>query len=159
MSGQTDNFGITRLEQAATGTFGWQVRLQRRGVRFARYFADRSHGGWEESLCAARRWRDEAVRQLSAAEAARVCAPSPRNSSGVVGVTKVPASSPGGTPHQFLQPPWCPRPGGGLVVGSVRVSGWLSAGGGRSIRFSVRRHGDEAAFLLAVQARRAGIGG
>jgi hypothetical protein len=142
MNERADNFGITRLEQAATGTFGWQVRLQRRGVKFARYFSARSHGGWEASLRAARQWRDEAARQLPAGENPRTCAQSPRNSSGVVGVTKVAVAGRQGTTYHFWQATWCPAPGER-----------------RSIRFSVLRHGDMAAFQLAVQARRQGIGG
>lgn len=141
MSERTENFGITRLERAATGTFGWQVRLQRRGVKFGKYFADRSHGGWEQSLQAARSWRDEAIRRLTGDESIRVCARSVRNSSGVVGVAKVAVAGPQGVTYYFWQATWCPSPGAR-----------------RSIRFSVRRHGDEAAFLLAVRARRDGTG-
>lgn len=142
MSGQEDYFGITRLAQAGTGTFGWQVRLRRRGVRYAKYFADRSHGGLEEALGAAQEWRDALMRQLAEDEGTRVCARSPRNSSGVVGVAKVVVAGPRGAVYYFWQATWCPSPGKR-----------------RSIRFSVRRHGDQAAFQLAVEARREGAGG
>jgi hypothetical protein len=142
MSGIEENFGITRLERAVTGTFGWQVRLQRRGLKFGKYFADRSHGGWQESLVAARAWRDETLRRLADGGTTRVCSLSVRNSSGVVGVAKVTVAGPAGVVYHFWQATWCPSPGER-----------------RSVRFSVRRHGDEAAFLLAVQARRDGAGG
>lgn len=142
MSGQLDCLGITRLAQAGTGTFGWQVRLQRRGVRYAKYFADRSHGGLGEALGAAREWRDALMRRLAEDEGTRVCARSSRNSSGVVGVAKVVVAGPRGAAYCFWQATWCPSPGER-----------------RSIRFSVRRHGDQAAFRLAVEARRDGTGG
>lgn len=141
MSETAENFGITRLERAETGTFGWQVRFQRRGVKFGKYFADRGYGGWQESLVAARVWRDETLRRLSESETTRVCSISVRNSSGVVGVAKVAVSGPAGAVYHFWQATWCPSPGER-----------------RSIRFSVRRHGEETAFLLAVQARREGAG-
>lgn len=142
MRGQADNFGITRLERAETGTFGWQVRLQRRGVKFGKYFADRGHGGWDGSLQAARAWRDEVVRRIEDNETTRVCALSVRNSSGVVGVAKVSVSGPMGAVYHFWQASWCPSPGER-----------------RSVRFSVRRHGEKTAFLLAVKARREGADG
>jgi len=142
MSERAENFGISRLEQAASGTFGWQVRMQRRGMRFGKYFADRNHGGWDQSLQAARAWRDELLRRLDEeAAGSRVCALSVRNSSGVVGVARVAVSGPQGAVYHFWQATWCPEPGER-----------------RSIRFSVRRHGDEAAFLLAFKARRGGTG-
>ena len=140
--GLEDNFGITRLARAATGTFGWQVRLRRHGVRYAKYFADRAHGGWQPSLRAARAWRDQLLAGLAAAERSRVCARSPRNSSGVVGVAKVAVRGPQGTVYHFWQATWCPSPGER-----------------RSVRFSVKRHGDQVAFRLAVAARTSGIGG
>ncbi len=142
MDGLEDNFGITRLERAASGTFGWQVRLRRHGVRYAKYFADGVHGGWHASLRAARTWRDELARELATAERSRVCAPSSRNSSGVVGVAKVTVRGPQGVVYHFWQATWCPSPGER-----------------RSVRFSVLRHGDQAAFQLAVEARSNGIGG
>ncbi|MCU0779936.1 MAG: AP2 domain-containing protein [Akkermansiaceae bacterium] len=142
MDGLADNFGITRMERAVAGTFGWQVRLRRHGVKHAKYFADRAHGGWQASLRAARAWRDQLLGELAAAERSRVCAPSPRNSSGVVGVAKITVRGPQGVVYHFWQATWCPSPGER-----------------RSVRFSVKRHGDEVAFRLAVEARRNGIGG
>ena len=42
MSAEKPEHGICRLDLEASGTYGWQVRLQRTGVRFARFFADPS---------------------------------------------------------------------------------------------------------------------
>jgi len=142
MGQETDNFAITRMERAQNSTFGWQVRLQRRGVKYGKYFADRGHGGPEESFEAARNWRDVILKKFSEDEAARVCSPSSRNSSGVVGVSKVTIPGPAGTVYYFWQATW--SPGGGER---------------RSIRFSVKRYGERQAFRLAVRARRNGTGG
>lgn len=141
MDGENDLEAITRLESAARGTFGWQVRLQRRGERFGRFFADRRHGGVEESLAAARGWRDALVQRLDEVAAARVCARSPRNSSGVVGVSRVVVSGRAGVEYFFWQATWCPAPGER-----------------RSVRFSIRRHGEDGAYRLALEARGGAIG-
>ncbi len=139
MAVASDNFAITRMERAESSTFGWQVRLQRRGTRYAKYFADRGFGGKEQSLQAAKRWRDDLLKKFAEDERARVCSRSSRNSSGVVGVSKVTITGPNGVTYYFWQATWSPSPGQR-----------------RSIRFSVKKHGELEAFKLAVQARQNG---
>ncbi|BCU78793.1 AP2 domain-containing protein [Luteolibacter sp. LG18] len=137
-----DSRGIIRLDQPKTGTYGWQVRLQRGGVKFARYFADRGAGGPEASWEQARAWRDELLERFAREAAqARVCRTSARNSSGVVGVSRITVQVAGGVSYHFWQASWSPAPGER-----------------RSIRFSVKRHGDKQAFRLAVEARREATG-
>jgi len=141
MSEPADNYGISRIDQPEGSTHGWQVRLQRRGVKYAKYFADRRHGGAARALDAARRWRDALVATLELAEESRVCRRSARNSSGVVGVCRVTVSAANGEKYLFWQ------------------ASWSSAQGGRRcVKYSVRRHGDQRAFELAVEARRGGVG-
>lgn len=139
MAEVSENFAITRMERAESSTFGWQVRLQRRGMRYAKYFADRGHGGSDASLAAARIWRDRLLKTFAEDDRARVCSRSARNSSGVVGVSKVTITGPNGVTYYFWQATWSPAPGQR-----------------RSIRFSVKKHGEEEAFKLAVQARQNG---
>ncbi len=134
-------YGIIRLDQSATGTYGWQVRLQRAGVRHARYFSDRASGGSQQSLAAAVAWRDELLATLAVEMQTRVCVSSARNSSGVIGVSRVIIRSSDGVEYFFWQASWTP-----------------AQGRRRSIRFSVKRHGDEQAFQLAVEARRQAAG-
>ena len=117
---------------------GWQTRLQRRGVKYAKYFADGRHGGRDIALEAARLWRDLLLKKFIDDELARVCAPSTRNSSGVVGVSKVKVVASNGHVYHFWQATWSPSPGHR-----------------RGIRFSVKKYGDEKAFRLAVQSRNA----
>ena len=75
---------------------------------------DRSHGSARESYEAARRWRDRLIARLQReASAARVCQRSSRNSSGVVGVSKVAVSASNGETYYFWQATWCPQPGEG----------------------------------------------
>ncbi|NNC90091.1 MAG: AP2 domain-containing protein [Akkermansiaceae bacterium] len=141
MAVQTDNYAIARIDLPAAGTHGWQVRLQRRGVKHAKYFSDRSYGGAKRAFTVARDWRDRLLTRLEDGEAVRVCRRSPRNSSGVVGVAKVTVVAPNGNEYQFWQAAWSPEPGKR-----------------RCVKFSVKRYGDEAAFELAVKARETGAG-
>ena len=142
MNAPSDKHGIARIDLPGVSTHGWQVRIQRRGVKHAKYFADRAHHGPVAALEAARRWRDALLERLAAEDAAaRVCRRSPRNSSGVVGVSKVAVSSAAGAVYWFWQATWSPAPGER-----------------RCVKFSVLRHGDHVAFRLAVQARRQGTG-
>ncbi|MBK1881193.1 AP2 domain-containing protein [Luteolibacter pohnpeiensis] len=141
MKDTTDTFAITRMDRADSSTFGWQVRLQRHGTRYAKYFADRGHGGSEQSLDAAKKWRDDLLEKFTEDDRARVCSRSSRNSSGVVGVSKVTIHGAQGVTYHFWQATWSPGPGQR-----------------KSIRFSVKRHGEKEAFNLAVQARRNGTG-
>ncbi|MGC4015277.1 MAG: AP2 domain-containing protein [Luteolibacter sp.] len=142
MEPSRDSRGIVRLDQPKTGTYGWQVRLQRGGIKFARYFADRAAGGPQASFEQACIWRDELLERFAREAAqARVCRTSSRNSSGVVGVSRIAIAVSNGTVYYFWQASWSPAPG-------TR----------RSIRFSVKRHGEKQAFRLAVEARREATG-
>ncbi|MDB6079625.1 MAG: pathosis-related transcriptional factor and protein [Akkermansiaceae bacterium] len=137
-----DTYAIARIDLPSASTHGWQVRLQRRGVKYGKYFADRSCGGQQESYELARRWRDDLMSRVEEEEnAARICSRSARNSSGVVGVSKVAVSAPNGATYFFWQATWCPAPGER-----------------RCVKFSVKRHGEKQAFKLAVEARREGTG-
>ncbi len=135
-----DTYAIARIDLPRAGTHGWQVRLQRRGVKHGKFFADRQHGGVREAYGAARGWRDELMARFAAEETqARICRPSARNQSGVVGVSKIRVIAANGTEYWFWQAAWCPAPGER-----------------RCVKFSIKRHGDRQAFRLAVEARRDG---
>jgi len=129
------NYAIARIDLAGASTHGWQVRLQRRGVKYAKYFGDRVHGSPATALVAARAWRDELLREINANEQKRICTRSARNRSGVVGVSKVTVVS-NGSSYLFWQATWSPAPGKR-----------------RCIKFSIRRYGDREAFRMAVEAR------
>jgi hypothetical protein len=135
------NYAIARIDLPGAGTHGWQVRLQRRGVKHAKYFSDRGHGGRARAFERALRWRDALLRQFAKEESARVCRRSARNSSGVVGVSKVTVVASNGLQYLFWQATWSPAPGRR-----------------RCVKFSLKRYGDREAFRLAVQAREKGAG-
>ena len=142
-------FAISRLDLASVGTHGWQVRLQRRGVRYQRYFADRRWGGKRAALLRARQYRDRVLARIDdspegdseARPRVRSHSSTVDNRSGMVGVTRVRSLASNGSYYESWQATWSPRPGQRKCV-----------------RFSVRRYGDEEAFSLACDARRRAIG-
>ena len=140
MSSPDDNYALARIDLPGASTYGWQVRLQRRGVKYAKFFGDRVYGGRGRSLAFAREWRDQLLGEIEAREQARVCTRSPRNRSGVVGVSKVTVIT-NGSRYEFWQATWSPNPGRR-----------------RCVKFSIRRYGDCEAFRLAVVAREEGVG-
>ncbi|MDF1658355.1 MAG: AP2 domain-containing protein [Verrucomicrobiales bacterium] len=147
MSDSDPNFGISRLDQKSVGTHGWQVRFQRKGVRYGRFFSDSAWGGESNALAKAQQFRD---RLLAKAERGAVEAsassrshtgPAARNRSGVVGVTRILQRSADGTEYFFWQASWT-----------------TGEGERRTIRYSVLKHGDEEAFEMACMARREALG-
>jgi hypothetical protein len=136
-----ENHGIARIELASVGSFGWQVRMQRRGEKVSRFFADRIYGDATASLHAARQWRDAMWQAWQAEQRPRVCQASARNASGVVGVSRVIVRSSNGGIYHFWQATWCPAPGQR-----------------QSVKFSIKKFGDAVAYQLAIEARQSGVG-
>lgn len=134
-------YAIARIDLPGAGTHGWQVRLQRQGVKYAKYFSDRLHGGRVGAFERARTWRDAMVQRFQEEDSVRVCRRSARNSSGVVGVSKVTVVASNGLEYLFWQATWSPQPGKR-----------------RCVKYSVKRYGEQGAFRLAVQARQEGAG-
>ena len=141
MPQDSPNYAIARIDLPGAGTFGWQVRLQRRGLKYAKFFADNVHGNSELALDTARAWRNNLLDRLDNEDRARICQRSQRNSSGVVGVSKVTVVTKG-IQYVFWQATWTPQ-----------------AGKRKCVKFSIKRHGDSVAFELAVSARIEAIGG
>lgn len=140
MPSQSPNYAIARIDLPSAGTHGWQVRLQRRGIKYAKFFADAPLGGKKQSLDSARSWRDELLKRVEAEDRARICQRSTRNSSGVVGVSKVSVVT-NGVRYTFWQATWSPEPGKR-----------------RCVKFSIKRYGETQAFELAVRARTEAVG-
>lgn len=140
MPTDSPNYAIARIDLPRAGTHGWQVRMQRRGIKYAKFFADGPLGGIDRSLIIARQWRDELLERLESEDRARICQRSQRNSSGVVGVSKVTVVT-NGVQYVFWQATWSPEPGKR-----------------RCVKFSIKRYGETKAFELAVRARTEAVG-
>lgn len=143
MSAGDPDYAISRLDLDSAGTHGWQVRLQREGVRYSRFFSDLNWGGRDEALGRARQFRDRIIASAKRLRTSTVRVQSvrtTRNTSGVVGVSRVSSTGANGARYHFWQASWSPAPGKR-----------------RTVRFSVLEHGDEIAFELACEARDRGI--
>ncbi len=132
------NYAIARIDLPDQRTHGWQVRLQRRGIKYAKFFSDSSYADPGIALANALAFRDQLVSELEtqAKNQARICTRSTRNSSGVVGVSKISITAANGATYHFWQATWSPQPGKRCCV-----------------KFSIKRYGESEAFELAVQAR------
>ncbi len=137
-SDYASNYAIARIDLPDQCSHGWQVRLQRRGIKYGKFFSDNLYGGGEASHSGARQWRDQLIHELESKmhNQARICTRSTRNSSGVVGVSRVSVVAASGVIYQFWQATWSP-----------------SLGKRCCVKFSIKRYGDSEAFQLAVQAR------
>lgn len=127
-------YAIKRL-QAGTGTWYWVVNFSRRGVHHYRRFYDPKHGGSDAARLAAIAWRDEKLAVAKVLGVLEFCQHKrSNNSSGVPGV-------------HFLTPPVQPE---GIWQAKLK----LADGTRWTKTFSVRKHGYDRAYTLAVAARR-----
>ncbi|MGI9518133.1 MAG: AP2/ERF family transcription factor [Pirellulaceae bacterium] len=138
---------ISRIDMySASGTphGGWEVRMQRRGRKYEKFFADGRHGGRRKALQAAKYYRDELEQRLkpwTVRELSRK--PSARNTSGIVGVRKA---------YQVEESDDY------VYTYTFWIAQWTDGKGKRKTRsFSVDKYGDEEAFRLAAQARSNGV--
>ena len=140
MGKNSKDYGISRVDIPAKKTHGWQVRLQRKGWRYQKFFADRMLGGRDKSYAAAVEMRDELVGSLeSETRQERAQRKTARNSSGLVGVCRTYAVK-NGKRYPCWQASWSPQPGKRKCV-----------------KFFVSVHGEDKAKEMAIAAREAGI--
>lgn len=137
---------ISRIDLInASGRYGgWEVRLQRRGRRIAKFFSDATYGGNRAALQAAKLFRDENElnwKPFTVRERAKN--PSRRNRSGIVGLRLERRVERRGE-YEYRYTSW--------------IAQWTDGKGKRKTRaFSVDRHGAREAFRRALRARRQGL--
>lgn len=123
---------------------GWIVRLQRRGEKTEKFFADSVYGGNRAAMNAAKEFRDEIEfesTRMTVEEKSEM--PSVRNRSGVVGVRLHQQKDRRGE-YEYQYWYW--------------VAQWTDGHGHRKTKsFSVHHHGDEEAYRLACEARETGV--
>lgn len=126
-------YAITR-HCAAVKAWCWRVRFSRRGVMYSKTFYDLACGGSKEAKAQAIAWRDAQLAQIEALTMVefRECQRS-NNVSGVPGVHF----------HKTDRQPV------GFWQAKIRFHDGMS----RAKAFSVRLHGNDEAFRLAVAAR------
>lgn len=123
---------------------GWEVRIQRRGKKYEKFFADGRHGGRRAALQAAKLYRDELekkLRRYTVKELAKN--PSVRNRSGIVGVRRA------------LQ---IEETDEYIYTYTFWIAQWTDGKGKRKTRsFSVDKYGEDEAYRRAIQARNRGV--
>ncbi|MCE7964735.1 AP2 domain-containing protein [Nitrospirales bacterium NOB] len=132
-------YAICRIDHEASSTHSWHVTVQRRGQIFSRHFSDGKHGGKRYALQAAKAYRDSLVKQHQPLSRKEFCLIRKRtNRSGVSGVTRheVPGRTPTSPRHCFWLAQW--------PIGNGKAE---------QRKFSIKKYGEEGAYLRAVQTR------
>jgi hypothetical protein len=81
--------GISRIDQPKKNTHGWYVRVRFNGAQRVKFFSDNAHGGRDEALQEAVRFRDRAEQEMGKPRTDRlVIAHNPRNRSGIMGIRR-----------------------------------------------------------------------
>lgn len=141
MTAPRPTYGITRIDQPEKKNHGFYVRITHRGKGFQKYFPDKSLGGKNKALKAAREYRDSILAKLPKYKQAAAAKKKRRiKQSGVVGVTHVVSKSPKDKVYEYWQAAWIDP-----------------EGKRRTAKFSIARYGDEKAIEMAKKARRDGL--
>ena len=129
--------GITRIEYDGVTTRGWMVRLTRAGERQQEFFNDRTHGGKNKALAAAKQRYEEWVASAPPIQTSKNLKSS-RNTSGKVGVHMV----------RNVDPRWANAESFGYCAM------WTdSEGVRRKVSFAWNTYGKRKAWNLACLAR------
>ena len=129
--------GITRIEYDGVTTRGWMVRLTRGGERQQEFFNDRTHGGKNKALAAAKQRYEEWVEAAPPIQTSKNLKSS-RNTSGKVGVHMV----------RNVDPRWANAESFGYCAM------WTDAEGKRrKVSFAWNTYGKRKAWTLASLAR------
>lgn len=132
--------GISRID--TDDTHGWYVRIYRNNKTYSKFYSDNKYGGKDRALKIAKLARDKAVKKWEQSTTLReklkpnLVTKSPRNKTGVIGVTKYRRKNRSGTVSEYYQVTWRPR------KGKVKNKIW-----------SINKYGEEEAFKMACQFR------
>ncbi len=142
MAASSGHKNISRVDYAKKHTHGWYVRITLAKTQYAKFFSDETHGGRDEALEKAVRYRDGLERKLGKPRTDRaVIANSTRTSTGIIGVHRRWKSARTRTGEitysDVFEVTWSATPG---VVSRTSVS--------------VEKHGEKEAFRRACAIRR-----
>ena len=148
---KNDLLHINRVEAInasnASLTIGWQVRFQRKSGYLSKFFSDSVHGGKEESLAAARAYRNDILKERNEelgeviAQRMFVLPQLPRNNtSGILGVNRSFHNEKSGNSYYVWQSTYNDL-----------------AGKTRNKSFRTHKYGEIGALINAINFRRDGI--
>jgi hypothetical protein len=134
--------GISRIDSKTTK--GWLVRGYKNGKRYSKLFSDRKLKSSEEALKQAQIFYAELVARLKAMparpRAKKIVYRDARNSTGVIGVSRLKKAGKNGNVLEFYSVTWRPSPG-------VQ----------KCTSYSISKYGEEEAFKKAVACRFSGL--
>ncbi len=134
---ETKHKGITRIDYEGSSTRGWMVRLTRQGKRQQKFFNDRTHGGKNKALLAAKNCYSQWVKQAPEIQTAKG-RKTHRNTTGQVGVHLV----------KNVDARWK------NAESYAFCASWIDPKGKRTkISFAWNRYGKKQAWTLACIAR------
>lgn len=137
MAIKTVSPGITRIE--IENRKGYLVRLSRNGNRINQYYSDSVNGGKQKALKAAKKAYDDLFAEYGPVEHSTKNLLTHRNTTGVVGVHLAHSKDNRYEGCEY----------------SAYCASWMSESGSRDkISFSFNKYGEDAAFDLAVMARK-----
>jgi hypothetical protein len=129
--------GITRIDYEGSSTRGWTVRLTRQGKRHQKFFNDRTYGGKNKALLAAKACYQSWVKQAPDIQTAKGRKTN-RNTTGKVGVHLV----------KNVDARWK------NAESYAFCASWIDPKGKRTkISFAWNRYGKKQAWILACIAR------
>src|SRR5262245_53917924 len=138
------SYAITRIDSERHRTFAWIVTVQRRKQIWRRSFSDRSFGGKNKALSAAKAFRDRILRQHLPMTRAEYCQIKRRNNqSGLAGVCRY--------AYPYIRDK--------RIVGrDYWIAFWTPASGkSKRIKFSISRFGERGALKRAMRARKEAV--
>ncbi|MDE6432132.1 MAG: hypothetical protein K2L13_01930 [Opitutales bacterium] len=134
--------GISRIDSKTTR--GWLVRGYKNGKRYSKLFSDRKLGSPEEALRQARLFYQDLSKRLdeipARPRARKIVYKDSRNSTGVLGISRLRKIGKNGQPLEFYSVTWRPAPGKQKCTS-----------------FSIRKYGEAEAFRRAVNCRFDGL--
>ncbi len=134
--------GISRIDSKTTR--GWLVRGYKNGKRYSKLFSDRKLKSAEEALRQAQNFYKELTDRLKSIparpRAKKIVYKDVRNSTGVIGISRLHKIGKNGAELAFYSVTWRPAPG-------VQ----------KCTSFSVNKYGEEEAFKRAVTCRFDGL--
>jgi hypothetical protein len=134
-------YGITRIDNERSRTHAWVVTISRKRKTYFGSFSDIKYRGKNKALTAAKRYRDTILSKYPPMTLRAYCSILKRNNkSGISGVCRYVSNEndpKGGEPRSYWIARWSPEP---------RKT--------KCKKFSIKKYGEEKAFLLAVRARK-----
>nr|WP_246864460.1 AP2 domain-containing protein [Spongiibacter thalassae] len=139
-------YGISRIDNDSSRSHSWRVSLKRRNKKIVKNFADKKHGGIEESLNSAKAYRDNIIRENPAISRKEFCRKlRQHNTSGIPGVyryaKRYTLKNGVEKAHWYWEAQWP-----GEKPGSFEKQ-----------TFSILQYGEDKARELAIDARRKGV--